>query len=117
MTIGGGALLVAAVGLGAGLAGVVARRGDLGDRARAIAGEVLSGGGWTPALEQERDHLLEIDRRMFGAVVGLAVSSGVAAAVGVGLVVAGEHRRARPRAEVVPYGGAQAAGLLLRGRF
>lgn len=40
-----------------------------------------------------------------------------AAALGVGLVVAGERGRVRRQAEVAPYGGARTAGLVLRGRF
>ncbi|MFY0542474.1 hypothetical protein [Nannocystis pusilla] len=67
-----------------------------------MADEVLSGGGWTPALEREREHVLEVDRRVFGAAVGLGVSAGVVAALGVGLVIAGERGRVRRRAEVVP---------------
>lgn len=116
MTIGGGALLVAAAAFGGGAIGLAVARDDLRDRARVVGGDILSG-GWTPALEAEREHILKLDRRTYGATVGLAVSSGVLAALGVGLVAAGERGRGHRRAEVAPYGGAQGAGLVLRGCF
>ena len=118
MTIGGGALLVAAAGLGGGALGLAVTRDDLRDRARALRSEVDGNGGQvTPAIEQERERILEVDRRTHGAMVACIVSSSVFAALGVGLVVAGERGRVRRRAEVAPYGGAQGAGFVLRGRF
>lgn len=114
-TIAGSALLVVAAGLGAGAAGLAVVRDGLRERTRGLRDDVLDTGGWTPALEQRREHLLEVDRRTYGTTLGLAVSSGVLAALGVGLVVAGE--RGERRAELVPQGGAHGAGVLLQGRF
>ena len=108
--------LVVAAGLGGGAAGLAFVHDDIRDRARALRREFESNGGqWTPAIEQEREHLLVVDRRAYGAMVACAVGSGVFTALGVALVAAGV--RDRGRTEVAPYGGAQGAGLTLRLRF
>lgn len=117
MHIGGTVLLLASMGFGAGITALAMRRDDLADRARIVADAVVAGGGWTHALERERDHILAVDRRMRSAMVGLAVTSGIAAAVGIGLIVAGAQEHERRRAEVTPYGDAHRAGIMLRGRF
>ena len=100
-----------------GLVGVRVHRGRAGDELAGIRAEVEAAGGKTIAQSERMTELKAIDTWTRGATIGLAVSSAVLAAVGVGLVAAGAQRQRTERARLAPYGGPQGAGIVLLGRF
>jgi hypothetical protein len=113
-TITGGVLLAVAGGLAVAVAPVQASRVRLRDEADELRHAVGLAGGATLEQARQAEELEQAADRTRSATIGLSVSAAAVAALGVLFVVVGVRK---PRLELMPQGGPQGAGLMLRGRF
>lgn len=107
---------VAAITAGA-LVPVQVRRVQAFRELEGLVEAIEAAGSKTPGQAQRLGELYAVHGRTAAAKIGLGVSAGVLAAVGVGLVAAGKVRRSSSRARVEPFGGPFGAGVVVSGRF
>lgn len=117
VVIAGAVLLGTAAITAAALIPVQVRRVQAYRELEGLVEAIEADGSKTTEQARRLEELVAVDRRTFAAKIGLGVSAGVLAAVGVGLVAAGKMRRSTSRARVEPFGGPLGAGIVVSGRF
>lgn len=115
--IAGAVLLGTAAVTAAALIPVQVRRVQAFRELEGVVEAIEAAGSKTPEQAQRIEELYAVHGRTAAAKIGLGVSAGVLAAVGVGLVAAGKVRRSSTRARVEPFGGPFGAGVVVSGRF
>jgi len=115
--IAGAVLLGTAAITAAALIPVQVRRVQAFRELAGLVDAIEAAGSKTPEQAQRIEELYAVHGRTAAAKIGLGVSAGVLAAVGVGLVAAGKPRRSSSRAHVEPFGGPFGAGVVVSGRF
>ena len=115
--IAGAVLLGTAAVTAAALIPVQVRRVQAFRELEGLVDAIEAAGSKTPEQAQRLEELYAVHGRTAAAKIGLGVSAGVLAAVGVGLVAAGKVRRSSSRARVEPFGGPFGAGVVVSGRF
>lgn len=115
--IAGAVLLGTAAVTAAALIPVQVRRVQAFRELEGLVDAIEAAGSKTPEQAQRLEELYAVHGRTAAAKIGLGVSAGVLAAVGVWLVAAGKVRRSSSRARVEPFGGPFGAGVVVSGRF
>ena len=115
--IAGAVLLGTAAVTAAALIPVQVRRVQAFRELEGLVDVIEAAGSKTPEQAQRLEELYAVHGRTAVTKIGLGVSAGVLAAVGVGLVAAGKMRRSSARARVEPFGGPFGAGIVVSGRF
>ena len=115
--IAGAVLLGSAAVSAAALIPVQVRRVQAFRELEGLVDAIEAAGSKTPEQAQRIEELYAVHGRTAAAKIGLGVSAGVLAAVGVGLVAAGKMRRSSARARVEPFGGPFGVGIVVSGRF
>ena len=115
--IAGAVLLGTAAVTAAALIPVQVRRVQAFRELEGLVDAIEAAGSKTPEQAQRLEELYAVHGRTAAAKIGLGVSAGVLAAVGVWFVAAGKVRRSSSRARVEPFGGPFGAGVVVSGRF